>query len=269
MSRCYELVCAMGRREGGTRAIWWQSARFLHISAALQLAFQGLLRAAETVPKTAASFNIQKHLTWRHVAFVPPTGTPRFAQVMVVPVKQANKGPGRYAQRLPIILPMTDSPVCACRSLLLLRDRRREELQGSMPPLDEPVLRGTDGRPLAYTELLKWLRWLIRYLGDPALKPEAFALHSLRIGGATALLKAGCPPAVIQAMGRWSSEIYQLYTRACLTDSLRWTAEMAKTNVVPTEIAGLLERHNITAPDTGSALEREQETTWAEDGPDD
>ena len=95
-----------------------------------------------------------------------------------------------------------------------------------------------------------------------------FALHSLRIGGATALLKAGCPPGVIQALGRWSSEIYKLYTRACFHDGLTWAAKMATTNVLPLEIEQLLKANNIPTTGAYSALEREQEP-WAEDGPDD
>ena len=37
--------------------------------------------------------------------------------------------------------------------------------------------------------------------------------HSLRAGGATALAQAGIPPHMIQAIGRWSSEAFQIYIR--------------------------------------------------------
>lgn len=37
--------------------------------------------------------------------------------------------------------------------------------------------------------------------------------HSLRAGGATALAAAGVPPHIIQAMGRWSSDTFQIYIR--------------------------------------------------------
>ena len=37
--------------------------------------------------------------------------------------------------------------------------------------------------------------------------------HSLRAGGATALAEAGIPPHMIQAIGRWSSEAFQIYIR--------------------------------------------------------
>jgi hypothetical protein len=37
--------------------------------------------------------------------------------------------------------------------------------------------------------------------------------HSLRAGGATALAEAGIPPHMIQSIGRWSSEAFQIYIR--------------------------------------------------------
>ena len=53
--------------------------------------------------------------------------------------------------------------------------------------------------------------------------------HSLRAGGATALAEAGIPPHIIQAIGRWSSDAFQIYIRrhpvflaALLYSSSRW-----------------------------------------------
>jgi hypothetical protein len=37
--------------------------------------------------------------------------------------------------------------------------------------------------------------------------------HSLRAGGATALPEAGLPFQIIQALGRWSSDAFQIYIR--------------------------------------------------------
>ena len=45
------------------------------------------------------------------------------------------------------------------------------------------------------------------------LDPARFGAHSLRIGGATAALAAGVPPSLIRVLGRWSSDIYQIYCR--------------------------------------------------------
>lgn len=45
------------------------------------------------------------------------------------------------------------------------------------------------------------------------LFPPEFAGHSLRSGGATALAMAGVPADRIQAIGRWSSNTFQIYIR--------------------------------------------------------
>ena len=58
----------------------------------------------------------------------------------------------------------------------------------------------------------------VRAAGRAAGLPDAHALggQSLRIGGATDLHAAGVPPATIQLLGRWSSDIFRVYTRTCV-----------------------------------------------------
>jgi hypothetical protein len=41
--------------------------------------------------------------------------------------------------------------------------------------------------------------------------------HSLHAGGATALAEAGIPPHIIQPMGQWSSDTFQIYIHQHLT----------------------------------------------------
>eukprot|EP00966_Prymnesium_polylepis_P018184 419422-Prymnesium_polylepis.1 len=53
--------------------------------------------------------------------------------------------------------------------------------------------------------------------------PEHFGAHSLRIGGATALFAAGADPTIIRTMGRWSSDSYRLYVRACFPQTIEWS----------------------------------------------
>ena len=53
--------------------------------------------------------------------------------------------------------------------------------------------------------------------------PAEFGTHSLRIGGATALFAAGADPTVIRTLGRWSSDLYKLYVRACFEKSIEWS----------------------------------------------
>ena len=53
--------------------------------------------------------------------------------------------------------------------------------------------------------------------------PDHFGTHSYRIGGASALFAAGATETVIRTMGRWSSDLYRLYVRACFEQSLKWS----------------------------------------------
>ena len=61
--------------------------------------------------------------------------------------------------------------------------------------------------------------------------PELYGAHSLRIGGATALFAGGADPMVIRTMGRWSSDCYRLYVRACLEQTVAWTSRMGSQRV--------------------------------------
>jgi hypothetical protein len=53
--------------------------------------------------------------------------------------------------------------------------------------------------------------WFIRHLREHF--PSDVAGHSLRAGGATALAQAGIPPHIIQAIGHWASDTFQIYIR--------------------------------------------------------
>jgi hypothetical protein len=63
------------------------------------------------------------------------------------------------------------------------------------------------------------------------LDSSQFGLHSYRIGGATALFAAGATPMVIRTMGRWSSDCYRLYVRACYEQTLSWSRACGSTEV--------------------------------------
>ena len=77
------------------------------------------------------------------------------------------------------------------------------------------------------------LQSMLAHVGED---PTEFGLHSLRIGGATALFQAGADPLVIRTMGRWSSDCYRLYVRACFEQTIRWTKVAGSTHV--NDVAG-------------------------------
>ena len=83
-------------------------------------------------------------------------------------------------------------------------------------------------QPLRTGSLRRLLQSLMLAVGE---EPKHFGLHSLRIGGATALFAAGATPTVIRTMGRWSSDCYRLYVRACYEQTLFWSSKYGSTPV--------------------------------------
>ena len=85
-------------------------------------------------------------------------------------------------------------------------------------------------------EIRDWVQKLMRAVGE---EPSQFGAHSIRIGGATALFQAGADPCVIRTMGRWSSDCYRLYVRACFGQTLEWSRKAGSTTV--SDVAGEFE----------------------------
>ena len=50
--------------------------------------------------------------------------------------------------------------------------------------------------------------------------PSRYGAHSLRIGGATAAFADGVSPQLIRLMGRWSSDVYEIYCRMSMQSAL-------------------------------------------------
>ena len=74
-----------------------------------------------------------------------------------------------------------------------------------------------DGTPIRTRDVRTAVRCAMAAAG---LDPMRFGAHSLRIGGATAALAAGVSPQLIRLMGRWSSDIYEIYCRMSLQAAL-------------------------------------------------
>ena len=83
---------------------------------------------------------------------------------------------------------------------------------------DGPLFCWPDGRSFTVRDIRGAVRAAMQAAGrDPAL----YGAHSLRIGAATAALASGVPPQLIRLMGRWSSDVYELYCRMSLQSALR------------------------------------------------
>ena len=79
-------------------------------------------------------------------------------------------------------------------------------LRGDAPG---PLFLLQNGQPLSRNTLTDWLRQIMA----SARVPGNFSSHSFRIGAATVAARNGVPDHLIQSMGHWSSNAYQLYIR--------------------------------------------------------
>mmetsp|Transcript_19152 Transcript_19152/g.61635 ORF Transcript_19152/g.61635 Transcript_19152/m.61635 type:complete len:332 (+) Transcript_19152:2263-3258(+) len=231
------------------RRVPWDAPDTINVTAAFELAFCGLLRSTEWCPKSASAWRHHPYrLSRAHVDFVPSVAEPEYCRVHVTPAK-AGGATNHYNNRNPLVLPFdATAPVNACRALrtLFQKDPVPKNQRASTPLFRHLNKRGCPA--IAYREFLNALRRLIAV--DPQVDPSHYGLHSFRIGGATALLAAGCPPHMIQAMGRWSSDIYILYCRSNFDDLVTWQLRLGPQHANPTERTALLRRYNIPTQGT-------------------
>ena len=199
-----------------------------NIRAALALAFQGLLRGAEFT--THGRLDPGRDMTRADVVSV----TSERLVVMMRPCKNMRHLRGKT---VPLIIGAGGEYVDAVAEMEnLLRVDPVPPHEAANTPLFR-VGRASDARqPLRIEHVRDWVKTLMVSIGED---PSQFGAHSLRIGGATALFAAGAEPHIIRTMGRWSSDIYRLYVRACFKDTLAWSRRAGSTAV--DDVAGEFE----------------------------
>jgi hypothetical protein len=80
--------------------------------------------------------------------------------------------------------------------------------------------------PMLQSTVDTYLLHLLLRLHVPPARLAGYSFHSFRIGFACALLAAGCPPGMIQALARWrSSESLAIYARLNPSDYVAWTSK--------------------------------------------
>ena len=90
-----------------------------------------------------------------------------------------------------------------------------------------PLFRRSSGACFTTDYVREVVRFLMRSVGLP---PSLYGGHSLRIGGASAALAANVSEAVIRAMGRWDSDVYELYLRGSLSCARQMGSVIASTS---------------------------------------
>jgi hypothetical protein len=78
------------------------------------------------------------------------------------------------------------------------------------------VWKGSKWEAVTRKQAVAELRFLVKVLGE---NEKEYALHSFRIGAATAMAAAGMEAYVIMREGRWKTDTFMVYVQAVLADS--------------------------------------------------
>ena len=113
-----------------------------------------------------------------------------------------------YSDGTPVFLPANIDDRNACPVAWLTTVIRLSGAAGSGDNV--PLFRTKDNKLMLKSSFTKWLKQRLLRLG---FNPKLYAGHSLRRGGAVSAQRSGVPDHVIQRMGRWRSQAYQLYLK--------------------------------------------------------
>jgi hypothetical protein len=107
-------------------------------------------------------------------------------------------------------------PSCSQKALLELAML----LLATAMSAETPIFASTKRKEIKPTLLSPsvFIKHLKYWIGCIGLDPKEYSEHSLRRGGATALLCAGIDPLWVQLQGRWWSDAYKLY--------LQWSSNL-------------------------------------------
>ncbi|KAK3698551.1 hypothetical protein QZH41_014483, partial [Actinostola sp. cb2023] len=163
--------------------------------AACNLGYFGFLRASEFTVPNLASFSSLHHLEVGDIA-VDSKSHPSCLRVRI---KASKTDP--FRQGCLIHIGRGSEFLCAVDAVLGYL-----VLRGNS---DGPLFLLQSGMPLSRSRLSSWLRTILEGAGIPG----NYSSHSFRIGAATVAARNGIPDHLIQSLGRWSSNAYQLYIR--------------------------------------------------------
>ena len=202
--------------------------RDANVRAALAVAFQGLLRSSEFALDPGKAWNYKLHVSRADIVEL----LEERMTLMIAPCKSREHLSGKTCALVIGGGGEFIDAVAEVRNML-----RVDPVRDGHDPHRVPLFRvaGTL-EPLRTDGVRSTIKNLMRSIGENA---EQFGTHSLRIGGATALFAAGADETVIRTMGRWSSDIHQLYVRACFERCCEWTRRAGST--VVTDVARVMD----------------------------
>lgn len=176
--------------------------------SACTLAYFGFLRSSEFTVPSLSTFSPEIHLALGDLA-VDSLSSP---SCMRICIKASKTDP--FRKGCFIHIGRGKPPLCALQAMVNFLSVRGQTAG--------PLFMFVDGRPLSRVILTEWLRNIISSAGLEG----NYSSHSFRIGAATVAARKGIPDHLIQTLGRWNSNAYQLYIRtpadvlACLSQQL-------------------------------------------------
>ena len=204
--------------EGMRKCLDGGSAAEANWCAALTVGLCGLMRAKELGRGDARRSDLTKEITREDITFVYRKG----GEYAVLKMRPCEKGRmGTQGKTVRVWLAGGGSvldPVAALRRLFEVDSVPRGKWK------ETPLFREADGAAITTRRVRAVVRGLMAVVGE---NPMEFGAHSLRIGGATAAMAAGVPAHYIKVMGRWSSEIYEIYCRVSDAAVMRFGGAIA------------------------------------------
>ena len=189
--------------------------------AAVCTGFLFLLRGGEYLAHDGTGFDLPKALRGADVTFWREgvmAADYHDAEEVSIRIRSAkadvfNAGTSRNHFR-------SGTDVCAVKMMIMLRDRFPERCTDDA---ELPLFRLKNGDPLFRSEVQGMVQVAA---ADVGMDRTRFAVHSLRIGGACALLHAGFSIEIIQRWGRWASNAFQAYLWESSDDARGVAAKM-------------------------------------------
>ena len=188
--------------------------------AALAFGFQSLARGCELGTDDSEQFDPVDHLLPADFSFFSTNGT-RHARARMRKRKDLKLLRGKHAEVV------VGGGGTYFDAVVMLEEWLRARRAAGIPE-EWPMFCGADGRATRTCDVRTAVRCAMEAAG---CDPSRYGAHSLRIGGATAALAAGVTPQLIRLMGRWSSDIYEIYCRMSLQSALGVGAAIASQRV--------------------------------------
>ena len=174
--------------------------------AALTLAFCLLLRGGEVAVPSGEQFNPLQHLTRADIQVIRAKDGSLVLKLRLRVLKKRVMTGKTYT----VFLRAGGKLIDAVREVLLYL--KMDPVEPGMEK-HTPLFRHANGEAFRREDVAAMVKRIMASIG---LDPARFGAHSLRIGGATAALAAGVQPTLIRVLGRWSSDIYEIYCRLSL-----------------------------------------------------